>query len=77
MKKPSLDEIKKGDKKESTESLISLIYFFAKDWMRPSSKHPLALQLLIFIIKLPALILFLALSPVIFLAMFITLVIGL
>ena len=77
MKKPSPDKLpKKGDKK-TTESLVSLIYYFAKDWMKPSPKQPLVVQVLLFIIKLPALILFLTLSPVIFIVMFITLVIGL
>lgn len=76
MKKPKLDKILK-EKEKNTESLFSLIYYFAKDWMRPSPKHPLALQILIFILKLPVLILFLTLSPVIFLVMFITLVVGL
>lgn len=72
MKKPELNE-----GKNDTESILSLIYYYAKDWMRPSPKHPLVLQVLIFILKLPALILFLTLSPVIFLFMFITLVAGL
>ena len=76
MKKPELDEIPKEEEKTSN-SLISLMYYFAKDWMRPSPKHPLALQILIFILKLPVLLLFLTLSPVILLFMFITLVVGL
>ncbi len=76
MKKPKLKQL--IDKKdEDSDSLFALIYYFAKDWMRPSPSHSLALQILIFILKLPALILFLTLSPVIFIVMFITLVIGL
>lgn len=76
MKESPFKETKKGDK-ETAESLLSLIYYFAKDWMKPSPKHPVVLQVLIFILKLPILILLLAFSPVIFLAMFITLVVGL
>lgn len=76
MKKPVFDSSPKG-KKKTTKSLLSLIYFFAKDWMRPSPSHSLALQIIIFTLKLPVLILFLTLSPVIFIVMFITLVIGL
>lgn len=76
MKKPKLDQLL-NEEKQTTESLFSLIYYFAKDWMRPSPKHPLALQILIFILKLPVLILFLSLSPIIFIFMFITLVVGL
>ena len=76
MKKTKLDKLLNEDKK-TTESIFSLIYYFAKDWMRPLPKHPLALQILLFILKLPFLILFLTLSPVIFIVMFITLVIGL
>ena len=76
MKKPAPDKIPKEENK-TTESLLSLMYYFAKDWMRPSPKHHLVLQILIFILKLPVLILFLTLSPVIFLFLFITLVVGL
>ena len=76
MKKPKLKDLQKGEKK-TAESLVSLIYYFAKEWMRPSPKHPLVLQILVFIVKLPLLILFLTLSPVIFVFMFVTLVIGL
>jgi len=77
MKKLIPDKLPKKENKKTTESLVSLIYYFAKDWMRPSPKQPLVIQILLFIIKLPALILFLTLSPVIFIVMFITLVIGL
>ena len=76
MKKSEFEKLRDKEKK-TAESLFSLIYYFAKDWMRPSPKHPLALQILIFILKLPVLILFLTLSPVIFIFMFITLVAGL
>jgi len=76
MNKPASDKIPKKGKK-TTESLLSLIYYFAKDWMRPSPKHSVIQQILLFILKLPVLILFLTLSPVIFIFMFITLVIGL
>lgn len=75
MKKPK--PFKKLKEKKTTESLVSLIYYFAKDWMRPSPKHGLVVQIVLFILKLPVLILFLTLSPVIFIVMFITLVIGL
>ncbi len=75
-KKKTTDKIFNGEKR-NTESLLSLMYYFAKDWMRPSPKHPLVLQILLFILKLPVLILFLSLSPVIFIFMFITLVVGL
>ena len=76
MKKPRFKKISKEEKKTSG-SIFVLIYDMAQDWMRPSPNHPLALQILIFIIKLPLLILFLLLSPIIFLVMFITFVIGL
>lgn len=75
MKKPK--PFKELKEKKTTESLVSLIYYFAKDWMRTSPKHGLAMQIVLFILKLPVLILFLTLSPVIFIVMFITLVIGL
>jgi hypothetical protein len=67
----------KNEDKQTAESLVSLIYYFAKDWMRPSPKHHVVLQVFIFILKLPVLILLLALSPVIFIFLFITLVVGL
>lgn len=76
MKKAQHQGSKKEDK-ETAESLVSLIYYFAKDWMRPSPKQHIVLQVLIFILKLPVLILLLALSPVIFIFLFITLVVGL
>lgn len=40
-------------------------YIRIEDWMRPSKKHPVLLQVLIFILKLPVLLLLLALSPVV------------
>lgn len=76
MKKPKLDKLLHKEEK-TTENLFSLIYYFAKDWMKPSPKHPVILQILLFILKLPVLILFLTLSPVIFIVMFLTLVVGL
>ena len=76
IKRPSSDKSDKKEK-ETTESLVSLIYYFAKDWMQPSPKQHPVLQVLIFILKLPLLLVFLVLSPVVFLVLFITLVVGL
>lgn len=76
MKKPKFKKLLSEDEK-NTESIFSLIYYFAKDWMRPNPKHPLILQIILFVVKLPVLILFLTLSPIIFIVMFLTLVIGL
>lgn len=75
--KKAPDNLPNKKDKQNAESLVSLIYYFAKDWMRPSPKQPVVLQVLIFILKLPVLILLLALSPVIFIFLFITLVVGL
>lgn len=75
MKKSEFKNRLKGEK-ESSESIFSLVYYFAKDWMQPSPEHPLALQILIFILKLPVLILFLIFSPIIMLVLFITFIVG-
>lgn len=73
MKNPPPDKITKEEKKTS-ESSFFLIYDLIQNWMRPSPKHPLVLQILIFVLKLPVLIVILALSPVVLLFMFITFV---
>jgi len=75
MKKPDFKNIIKGEE-ESSESLFSLMYYFIKNWMRPSPEHHLVLQILIFILKLPVLILFLVFSPVIILVLLVTFVAG-
>jgi hypothetical protein len=76
MKKQDQKNITNENKDKSSESAISLFYYYVKNFMRPSPKHPLAFQVLIFILKLPALILFLLLSPVIIVILFITFIVG-
>jgi|GEM_PF-2042445 len=76
MKSQEKEKLIKEEKDESSESAVSLFYYYVKNFMRPSPKHPFALQVLIFILKLPALILFLVLSPVIILVLFITFIVG-
>ena len=56
---------------KSKDSLIVDMYYMAEDFMRPSPKHPKYLQALLFIIKLPVLVVMLAVSPVVLLFMFI------
>jgi ABC-type transport system involved in cytochrome bd biosynthesis fused ATPase/permease subunit len=50
------DEIREG---------IVRFYQRFSSWMRPKKTHPLALQILLFIIKIPILLLILLLSPVV------------
>jgi len=76
MKNQEKEKIIKEEKDESSESAISLFYYYVKDFMRPTPEQPKALQILIFILKLPVLILFLIFSPVIILVLFVTFLVG-
>ncbi len=57
---------------QDTKNPILILYYMAQDWMRPSPKHPLYMQILVFIVKLPAMLLFLTISPILIVSMFIT-----
>lgn len=63
--------------KEPSESPVALFYDFIQNLMRPSPKHPTYVQVLLFIVKLPVLLIILTLSPILFLFMFITFVVAL
>ncbi|OBX23282.1 hypothetical protein LX77_03760 [Gelidibacter algens] len=63
--------------KETKGTLIADMYYMVEDWMRPSPKRPKFLQVILFIIKLPALVVLLAVSPILLLFMFITLIVAL
>jgi hypothetical protein len=64
------------EEKAISESTIAMFYDLIQNWMRPSPNHPTFLKVLIFIIKLPVLLIVLALSPVLLLIMFLTLVVA-
>jgi hypothetical protein len=63
--------------KETKSYLIAEIYYMVEDWMRPSPKHSKFLQVVLFIIKLPALVVLLLVSPILLLFMFITFIVAL
>ena len=63
--------------KETKDSLIADLYYMIEALMRPSPKHPRYLQVLVFILKLPVLVVLLAVSPVLLLFMFIAFIVAL
>jgi hypothetical protein len=54
------EETLRGELKQKIVNLFSRF----KDWLRPSKGKPLIVQVLIFLIKLPVVLIALALSPV-------------
>lgn len=66
-------------KKENkiSESLIGMIYEEVYYWMRPNPKQPVYIQVLMFILKLPVVLIILTLSPILLLFMFLSLIVAL
>lgn len=63
--------------KETKSTLIADVYYTIEDWMRPSPKQSKFVQVVLFIIKLPALVVLLAVSPILLMFMFITFIVAL
>ncbi|MBB1644553.1 hypothetical protein A9970_11360 [Sphingobacterium sp. UME9] len=58
------DKRKKKTISDGIKENLSHAYSAIEDWMRPKKSHPIILQILFFILKLPVLLLLLLLSPV-------------
>lgn len=56
---------------------IAYIYSMIEDWMRPNKSHPIILQVLLFILKLPVLLVILLLSPILLVVLLLVFLIAL
>ena len=73
------NEIKKKAAHKRTGVNTSIIYAYQKvrDWMKPDKDQPVAIQVILFIVKLPILIIVMALSPIFLILMIIAFLVAL
>lgn len=71
--------IKKKAAQKRTGMSTSIVYAYEKvrDWMKPNKNQPVPLQVILFIVKLPVLIIVMALSPIFLILMIIAFVVAL
>lgn len=62
---------------KNSESTIAMVFDMIQNWLRPNHNQPKYVQAILFIIKLPVLLVLLALSPILLLFMLLTLVVAL
>lgn len=62
---------------KNSESTIAMVFDMIQNWLRPHPKQPKFVQVILFIIKLPVLLVLLVLSPILLLFMLLTLVVAL
>ena len=64
-KQQGQDNVEDKTAMEEIREMLSTIYSYFENWIRPTKSQPLVLQVLMFILKLPVLLLLLLFSPVV------------
>lgn len=71
------DKEKEESVREEITRRITEFYILIETWMRPNKSQPVVVQILVFILKLPVLILLLLLSPVLFMVLLLLFILAL
>lgn len=58
------EDAKEESVREEIQRRIADLYKTIENWMRPDKSHPVVVQILLFILKLPILFILLLLSPI-------------